>query len=73
MIVNQTQAVHQGMSPVFNGDAEDSDNMELGFRYDGTALEVMDFSSDDANLVAVSNGWCDPGDTFDGGKLMFLA
>ena len=24
---------HQGMSPVFNGDAEEADNIELGFRY----------------------------------------
>ena len=64
---------HQGMSPVFNGDAEEADNIELGFRYNigTTALEVMYFSSDYANLVAEcknSNGGdCDPGDTFDGG------
>ena len=45
---------HQGMSPVFNGDAEEADNIELGFRYNKgtTALEVMYFSSDYANLVA---------------------
>ena len=66
---------HQGMSPVFNGDAEEADNMELGFRYNkgSTALEVMYFSSDYANLVAEcknSNGGdCDPGDTFDGGEV----
>ena len=66
---------HQGMSPVFNGDAEEADNIELGFRYNKgtTALEVMYFSSDYANLVAEcknSNGGdCDPGDTFDGGEV----
>ena len=66
---------HQGMSPVFNGDAEEADNIELGFRYNKgtTALEVMYFSSDYANLVAEcknSNGGdCDAGDTFDGGEV----
>lgn len=66
---------HQGMSPVFGGDAEEADNMELGFRYskDATALEVMYFSSDYANLVGEcknsSGGDCDPGDTFNGGEV----
>ena len=66
---------HQGMSPVFGGDAEEADNMELGFRYskDTTALEVMYFSSDYANLVGEcknsSGGDCDPGDTFNGGEV----
>jgi len=66
---------HQGMSPVFSGDAEEADNMELGFRYskDATALEVMYFSSDYANLVGEcknsSGGDCDPGDTFNGGEV----
>ena len=66
---------HQGMSPVFGGDAEQADNMELGFRYskDMRALEVMYFTSDYQNLVGVcknsSGGDCDAGDTFDGGEV----
>ena len=66
---------HQGMSPVFGGDAEEADNMELGFRYskDASTLEVMYFSSDYANLVGEcknsSGGDCDPGDTFNGGEV----
>ena len=66
---------HQGMSPVFNGDAEEADNMELGFRYNqgATALEVIYFASDYANLVAEcknsSGGDCDAGDTFSGGEV----
>ena len=31
---------HQGMSPVFNGDAEEADNMELGFRYNKAVLRL---------------------------------
>jgi Fe(3+) dicitrate transport protein len=66
---------HQGMSPVFGGDAEEADNIELGFRYskDASALEVMYFSSDYVNLVGEcknsSGGDCDPGDTFNGGEV----
>ena len=66
---------HQGMSPVFNGDAEEADNMELGFRYNnGTnEVEIMYFASDYANLVGTCNnssgGDCDPGDTFSGGEV----
>ena len=66
---------HQGMSPVFNGDAEEADNMELGFRYnkETTAVEVIYFASDYANLVAEcknsSGGDCDAGDTFSGGEV----
>ena len=66
---------HQGMSPVFNGDAEEADNMELGFRYNKgtTAVEVIYFASDYANLVAEcknsSGGDCDAGDTFSGGEV----
>ncbi len=66
---------HQGMSPVFNGEAEEADNMELGFRYnkETTALEVIYFASDYANLVAdcknSSGGDCDDGDTFSGGEV----
>ena len=66
---------HQGMSPVFNGDAEEADNMELGFRYnkDTTSIEVMYFASDYANLVGEcknsSGGDCDAGDTFSGGEV----
>jgi Fe(3+) dicitrate transport protein len=66
---------HQGMSPVFNGDAEEADNMELGFRYnqEATAVEVIYFASDYANLVAEcknsSGGDCDAGDTFSGGEV----
>lgn len=66
---------HQGMSPVFGGDAEQADNMELGFRYnkDVTALEVMYFASDYANLVGEcknsSGGDCEAGDTFSGGEV----
>ena len=66
---------HQGMSPVFNGDAEEADNMELGFRYNKgtTAVEVIYFASDYAKLVAEcknsSGGDCDAGDTFSGGEV----
>ena len=66
---------HQGMSPVFNGDAEEADNMELGFRYnkETTSVEVIYFASDYANLVAEcknsSGGDCDAGDTFTGGAV----
>lgn len=66
---------HQGMSPVFNGDAEEADNMELGFRYNKgtTAVEVIYFASDYANLVAEcknsSGGDCDAGDAFSGGEV----
>jgi Fe(3+) dicitrate transport protein len=66
---------HQGMSPVFGGDAEQADNMELGFRYnkDVTALEVMYFASDYANLVGEcknsSGGDCEAGETFSGGEV----
>ncbi len=66
---------HQGMSPVFGGDAEQADNMELGFRYnkDVTALEVMYFASDYANLVGEcknsSGGDCEAGDTFSAGEV----
>jgi Fe(3+) dicitrate transport protein len=66
---------HQGMSPVFNSDAEEADNMELGFRYnkDTTSIEVMYFASDYANLVGEcknsSGGDCDAGDTFSGGEV----
>ena len=66
---------HQGMSPVFNGDAEEADNMELGFRYnkETTSVEVIYFASDYANLVAEcknsSGGDCDAGDTFSGGEV----
>ena len=66
---------HQGMSPVFNGDAEEADNMELGFRYNKgtTAVEVIYFASDYANLVAEcknsSGADCDAGDTFSGGEV----
>jgi Fe(3+) dicitrate transport protein len=66
---------HQGMSPVFNGDGEEADNMELGFRYnnEATAVEVIYFASDYANLVAEcknsSGGDCDAGDTFSGGEV----
>ena len=66
---------HQGMSPVFNGDAEEADNMELGFRYNKgtTAVEVSYFARDYANLVAEcknsSGGDCDAGDTFSGGEV----
>jgi len=66
---------HQGMSPVFNGDAEEADNMELGFRYNKgmTAVEIIYFASDYANLVGTctnsSGGDCDPGDTFSGGEV----
>ena len=66
---------HQGMSPVFNGDAEEADNMELGFRYNKktTSVEVIYFTSDYANLVAEcknsSGGDCDAGDTFSGGEV----
>jgi len=66
---------HQGMSPVFNGDAEEADNMELGFRYnkETTSVEVIYFASDYANLVAEcknsSGGDCDAGDTFSGGAV----
>ena len=66
---------HQGMSPVFNGDAEEADNMELGFRYNKktTSVEVIYFASDYANLVAEcknsSGGDCDAGDTFSGGEV----
>ncbi|MDA7575220.1 TonB-dependent receptor [Gammaproteobacteria bacterium] len=66
---------HQGMSPVFNGDAEEADNLELGFRYNKgtTAVEIIYFASDYANLVAEcknsSGGDCDAGDTFSGGEV----
>ena len=66
---------HQGMSPVFNGDAEEADNMELGFRYNKktTSVEVIYFASDYVNLVAEcknsSGGDCDAGDTFSGGEV----
>jgi len=66
---------HQGMSPVFNGDAEEVDNMELGFRYNKgtTAVEIMYFASDYANLVGEcknsSGGDCVVGDTFSGGEV----
>ncbi|MDB9770202.1 TonB-dependent receptor plug domain-containing protein [Gammaproteobacteria bacterium] len=66
---------YQGMSPVFNGDAEEADNMELGFRYNSgaTALEVMYFASDYANLVGTcsnsSGGDCEAGQTFSGGEV----
>ena len=66
---------HQGMSPVFNGDAEEADNMELGFRFNEgtTAVEIIYFASDYANLVAEcknsSGGDCDAGDTFSGGEV----
>ena len=66
---------HQGMSPVFNGDAEEADNMELGFRYNKktTSVEVIYFASDYANLVAECKnslgGDCDAGDTFSGGEV----
>ena len=66
---------HQGMSPVFNGDAEEADNMELGFRYnkETTSVEVIYFASDYVNLVAEcknsSGGDCDAGDTFSGGEV----
>ena len=66
---------HQGMSPVFNGDAEEADNMELGFRYNKgtTALEVIYFTSDYSNLVGEcknsSGGDCVVGDTFSGGEV----
>tara|TARA_B100001250_G_scaffold361557_1_gene339684 strand:- start:2007 stop:4199 length:2193 start_codon:yes stop_codon:yes gene_type:complete len=66
---------HQGMSPVFNGDAEEADNMELGFRYNKgtTAVEVIYFASDYANLVGEcknsTGGDCDAGDTFSGGEV----
>ena len=66
---------HQGMSPVFNGDAEEADNMELGFRYNKgtTNLEVIYFASDYSNLVGEcknsSGGDCVIGDTFSGGEV----
>ena len=66
---------HQGMSPVFNGDAEEADNMELGFRYNKgtTAVEVMYFASDYANLVGTcsnsSGSDCEAGQTFSGGEV----
>lgn len=66
---------HQGMSPVFNGDAEEADNMELGFRFNEgtTAVEIIYFASDYVNLVAEcknsSGGDCDAGDTFSGGEV----
>lgn len=66
---------HQGMSPVFNGDAEEADNMELGFRYNkGTAAaEVIYFASDYGNLVGTctnsSGGDCEVGVTFSGGQV----
>ena len=66
---------HQGMSPVFNGNAEEADNMELGFRYNKgtTAVEIVYFASDYANLVGEcknsSGGDCVVGDTFSGGEV----
>ncbi|MBT87825.1 MAG: TonB-dependent receptor [Gammaproteobacteria bacterium] len=66
---------HQGMSPVFNGDAEEADNMELGFRYNKgtTAAEVIYFASDYGNLVGTctnsSGGDCEVGVTFSGGQV----
>jgi Fe(3+) dicitrate transport protein len=66
---------HQGMAPVFSGDAEEADNMELGLRYNkGTmAFEVMYFASDYANLVGTctnsSGGDCEAGQTFSGGEV----
>ena len=74
-ILSLVAGFHQGMSPVFNGDAEEADNMELGFRYnkETTAVEVIYFASDYANLVAEcknsSGGDCDAGDTFSGGEV----
>ena len=66
---------HEGMSPIFGGDAEEADNMEIGVRYSKgtTSLEVMRFSSDYANLKGEcknsSGGDCDAGDIFDGGAV----
>ena len=66
---------HQGMAPVFSGDAEEADNLELGLRYNkGTsAFEVMYFASDYANLVGTctnsSGGDCEAGQTFSGGEV----
>ena len=66
---------HQGMSPVFNGDAEQADNMEVGFRFNKgtTSLEAIYFSSDYANLVGTcsnsSGGDCEAGQTFSGGEV----
>ncbi len=66
---------HQGMAPVFSGDAEEADNMELGLRYNQgtTAFEVMYFASDYANLVGTctnsSGGDCEAGQTFSGGEV----
>ena len=66
---------HEGMSPVFNGDAEEANNMELGFRYNkaATALEIIYFASDYKNLVGTcsnsSGGDCEAGATFSGGKV----
>ena len=66
---------YQGMSPVFSGDAEEADNIELGFRYNqGTiAVEAIYFSSDYANLVGTcsnsSGGDCEAGETFSGGEV----
>ena len=66
---------HEGMSPVFNGDAEEADNLELGFRYnnDLTLLEIIYFSSDYQNLVGTcsnsSGGNCEAGANFSGGEV----
>ena len=66
---------HQGMAPVFSGDAEEADNLELGLRYNKgtTAFEVMYFASDYANLVGTctnsSGGDCEAGQTFSGGEV----
>mgnify|MGYP002641394160 FL=1 len=66
---------HEGMSPVFNGDAEEADNLELGFRYNNnlTALEIIYFSSDYQNLVGTcsnsSGGNCEAGASFSGGEV----
>ncbi|MDB9995851.1 TonB-dependent receptor [Gammaproteobacteria bacterium] len=66
---------HEGMSPVFNGDAEEADNLELGFRYnnDLTLLEIIYFSSDYQNLVGTcsnsSGGNCEAGASFSGGEV----
>ena len=66
---------HEGMSPIFGGDAEEADNTEAGVRYSKgtTDLEVMYFSSDYASLKGEcknsSGGDCDAGDIFDGGAV----
>jgi len=66
---------HEGMSPIFGGDAEQADNTEAGVRYSKgtTNLEVMYFSSDYASLKGEcknsSGGDCDAGDIFDGGAV----